>query len=160
MIESKSKCPFLASLNQSLFLLYRIRLSAQTLYNSARVNVIFLKPRKKMLNITERQKAETTILDLEGNIILGGGSKRLGTEVRRLIAEGKTDILLNFAGVKYLDSSGVGELISLSAALSQNNGSLKLSNLPGKVEEVLTLSSVLPMFETYKDESEAVASKN
>lgn len=110
-----------------------------------------------MLDITKRQADGTTILDLAGNVIMGGGSKRLGEEVRRLTAAGDTDVLLNFADVKYLDSSGVGELLSLSDAISRTEGSLKLSNLPPKVEEVLTLSGVLPMFDIYDDENAALA---
>ena len=112
-----------------------------------------------MLDITERQTNGTTILDLAGNVIMGGGSKRLGEEVRRLTSAGNTNVLLNFTSVKYLDSSGVGELLSLSDAISRADGSLKLSNLPPKVEEVLTLSGVLPIFDIYEDENAALQSE-
>lgn len=108
-----------------------------------------------MLNITERQANETTILDLEGNVILGGGSRKMSEEVRRVLAEGKTDVLLNFAGVKYLDSSGVGELLSMREAIGQVGGTLKLAALSPKVEEVLSLSGVLPIFDIYEDEQAA-----
>lgn len=111
-----------------------------------------------MLDITERQLNGTTVLDLEGNVIMGGGSKRLAEEVRRLKSAGNTNVLLNFANVKYLDSSGVGELLSLSDALSRAEGSLKLANLSPKVEEVLTLSGVLPIFDIYEDEDAALES--
>jgi len=110
-----------------------------------------------MLDITERQNGGVTILDLTGNIIMGGGSRRLGEDVRRLTEAGKANLLLNFAGVKYLDSSGVGELISLLNNVNEADGKLKLSNLPPKVEEVLTLSGVLPMFDIYDDEHAALA---
>ena len=112
-----------------------------------------------MLDIIERQTNETTVLDLAGNVIMGGGSRRLGEDVRRLADAGNTNVLLNFAGVKYLDSSGVGELISLSETLNRADGSLKLANLPPKVEEVLTLSGVLPMFDIYDDERSALESE-
>jgi anti-sigma B factor antagonist len=115
--------------------------------------------RRKMLDITQRQTNGTTILDLSGNVIMGGGSKRLGEEVRRLSAEGNANVLLNFSDVKYLDSSGVGELLALSNALSQAEGTLKLTNLSPKVEEVLTLSGVLPMFDIYDDERAALESE-
>ena len=75
-----------------------------------------------MLDINERQTDGVTILDLTGNIIMGGGSKRLGEGVRRLTEAGNTNVLLNFAGVKYLDSSGVGELLALSEAVSRAEG--------------------------------------
>ena len=110
-----------------------------------------------MLDITERQNGGVTILDLTGNIIMGGGSKRLGEDARRLTEAGKANFLLNFAGVKYLDSSGVGELLALSDAVSRAEGKLKLSNLTPKVEEVLTLSGVLPIFDIYDDERAALA---
>lgn len=110
-----------------------------------------------MLDITERQTNGMTILDLTGNVIMGGGSKRLGEDVRRLAEAGKANVLLNFAGVKYLDSSGVGELVALSDTISRAEGRLKLSNLPPKVEEVLTLSGVLPIFDIYDDERHALA---
>lgn len=109
-----------------------------------------------MLNITERQTGNASVLDLKGNIILGGGSKKLGQEIRRLMEEGKTNILLNFGGVKYIDSSGVGELLALAETFSKTEGNLKLCNLPQKVEEVLTLSSILPLFEVYDNETEAL----
>ncbi len=111
-----------------------------------------------MLDITERQINGTTSLDLTGNIIMGGGSRRLGEDVRRLTNTGKANVLLNFAGVKYLDSSGVGELLALADAISRAEGNLKLSNLPPKVEEVLTLSGVLPVFDIYDDERHALES--
>ena len=112
-----------------------------------------------MLDINERQINGTTILDLTGNVIMGGGSKRLGEDARRAVEEGKANVLLNFAEVKYLDSSGVGELISLADTVSRAEGSLKLASLPPKVEEVLTLSGVLPMFDIYDDERSALESE-
>ena len=112
-----------------------------------------------MLNITQRQTEKTTILDLSGNVIMGGGSKRLGEEARHLVEAGTANVLLNFADVKYLDSSGVGELLALSDAISRAEGRLKLSNLPPKVEEVLTLSGVLPIFDIYDDERHALESE-
>jgi len=113
----------------------------------------------KMLDINERQTNGTTILDLKGNVIMGGGSKRLGEDVRRAVKAGNTNVLLNFSAVKYLDSSGVGELIALSETINRAEGSLKLSNLPPKVEEVLTLSGVLPIFDIYDDERYALESE-
>jgi anti-sigma B factor antagonist len=100
-----------------------------------------------MVNITERANGETTILDLEGNLIMGGGSKKFGQEIRRLVAAGKTNILLDFTGVKYIDSSGIGELVSGAEAINSAGGSLKLSNLSAKVEDVISLSGVRSLFE-------------
>lgn len=113
-----------------------------------------------MLDITQRQTGDTTILDLAGNVIMGGGSRRLGEEVRRLVEAGNSNVLLNFENVKYLHSSGVGELFSLLETVNKADGKLKLSNLPPKVEEVLTLSGVLPVFDIYDDERAALAPEN
>ena len=115
---------------------------------------------RKMLNITKRQAEKTTILDLEGNVILGGGSRRLGEEVRQLAQAGISNVLLNFTNVKYIDSSGVGELFSSLELIKHGNGSLKLSNLPTKVKEVLALSGFLPMFDIYDDENAAIQSNS
>lgn len=110
-----------------------------------------------MLNIREREAGDAAILDLDGNIIMGSGSTQLRDIIRRLIEEGKEKIILNLAGVKYIDSSGVGELVSGSVALNRVGGQLKLLNLPQKVEEVMALSSLLSIFDIYEDESKALA---
>jgi anti-anti-sigma factor len=110
-----------------------------------------------MLEITRRQASDVTVFDLAGNIILGGGSRQLGEEVREAVQGGDAHLLLNFENVKYIDSSGVGELFSLRDTISQAGGRLKLSNLPPKVEQVLSLSGVMPMFEIYDDENAALA---
>jgi anti-sigma B factor antagonist len=75
-----------------------------------------------MLKITERQAADVTILDLEGNIIMGGGSALLNEAINRLVEDGRKKILLNLAEVKYLDSSGIGGLVSSSVALNRAGG--------------------------------------
>lgn len=109
-----------------------------------------------MLNIKERQVGDAVILDLEGNIIMGGGSAHLRDQIRGLIQRGKEKIVLNLAGVKYIDSSGVGELISSSVALTRVKGHLRLLNPSEKVKQVMVLSSLLSVFEVYDDESEAL----
>jgi len=130
------------------------------LYVAARVELIGqIWEIGKMLDRHERQTNGVTILDLAGNVIMGGGSKRLGEHLCRAVEAGNINVLLNFSAVKYLDSSGVGELIALSDAISRAEGSLKLSNLPPKVEEVLTLSGVLPIFDIYDDEHAALESE-
>ena len=110
-----------------------------------------------MLQISERQNENTTIFELDGDVIMGGGSAKLRDAIKASIEGGKTDILLNFSKVRYLDSSGTGEILSTYEKLSELGGSLKLSNLNAKVEEVLTLSSILPILDTYDDEASALA---
>lgn len=110
-----------------------------------------------MLEIQERKNGDLTVLDLEGNIIMGGGSAKLRDEIKRLIGEEKTDILLNLEKVKYIDSSGAGELLAAVGSLSEIGGHIKLISLTPKVKEVLTLSSILPVLEVYEDEASAVS---
>ena len=109
-----------------------------------------------MLKTNERQAGDVTILDLEGNIIMGGGSAHLHDTIRRLIEEGKNKLVLNFAGVKYVDSSGIGELVYTTVTLKHGGGYLKLTNISEKVQEVMSLSNVLSVFEIYDDESGAL----
>jgi anti-anti-sigma factor len=109
-----------------------------------------------MLEIQERQKGNVTILDLEGNVIMGGGSARLREAISRLIKENKTEILLNFEKVRYIDSSGAGELLSGFGSLNEIGGKLKLVSLTPKVREVLKLSSILPILDVYDDETSAL----
>ncbi len=109
-----------------------------------------------MLNIQERQNEDLTILDLEGDVIMGGGSAKLRETISDLVKNDKTNVLLNLQKVRYIDSSGTGELLSTLNLLSENGGKLKLSNLSEKVEEVLTLSSILPILEVYDDEASAL----
>lgn len=109
-----------------------------------------------MLNINERQSGETTILDLEGDVIMGGGSAKLRQAINELLKEEKTNVLLNFEKVRYMDSSGTGEILSVSQSFNDVGGSLKLTNLTPKVEQVLALSSILPILDVYDDEASAL----
>lgn len=109
-----------------------------------------------LLNINERRVEDVTILDLAGNVILGGGSAALRDAIRRLIDEDRRKIVLNFAGIKYMDSSGIGELVGGQVTLNRSEGQLKLINLSREVEEVLALSSLLSVFDVCDGESEAL----
>ena len=111
-----------------------------------------------MLNIQERQNGATTILDLEGDVIMGGGSAALRDKIADLVRNEKANVLLNFEKVKYMDSSGTGEIVAGMQILEKNGGSLKLVNLTQKVEQVLTLSSILPILDIYDDEASALDS--
>lgn len=108
------------------------------------------------LNIKERQAGDVTVLDLEGNVIMGGGSAELRSAIRRLISEGRKKILLNFAQVKYVDSSGIGELVASVVSIGSRGGQMKLINLSERVDEVMGISNLLSIFEVYDDESKAL----
>ena len=110
------------------------------------------------LNIRERQAGDVTVLDMDGKITIGEGSVTLRTSVRRLLEEGKKRILLNLAGVTYIDSSGIGELVSSYTATNKENGQLKLLNLTQKIRDLLTITKLLTVFDTYDSEADALNS--
>ena len=110
------------------------------------------------LNISERQGGDVTVLDMSGKITIGEGSVALRTAIRRLLEEGKKRILLNLAGVNYIDSSGIGELVSSYTAINKEGGQLKLLNLTQKLQDILTITKLLTVFDVYESESEALES--
>ena len=110
------------------------------------------------LNIRERQAGDVTILDMEGKITIGEGSVAVRSAVRRLIEEGKKKILLNLSGVGYVDSSGIGELVSSFTTINREGGQLKLLNLTQKIQDLLAITKLLTVFDVYEDESSALNS--
>ncbi|MGI8786486.1 MAG: STAS domain-containing protein [Pyrinomonadaceae bacterium] len=112
------------------------------------------------LNITERQAGDVTILDMSGKVTIGEGSVALRTTIRRLLGEGKKKILLNLANVGYVDSSGIGELVSSYTAVNKEGGSLKLLSLTQKIQDLLAITKLLTVFDVYDSESEALGSFN
>jgi len=110
------------------------------------------------LNINERQAGDVTVLDMSGKITIGEGSVALRTAIRRLLEEGKKRILLNLAGVSYIDSSGIGELVSSYTAINKEGGQLKLLNLTQKLQDLLTITKLLTVFDVYDREADALNS--
>ena len=110
------------------------------------------------LNINERQAGDVTVLDLSGKITIGEGSVALRAGIRRLLEEGRKRILLNLAGVSYVDSSGIGELVSSYTAINKEGGQLKLLNLTQKIQDLLTITKLLTVFDVYDSEAEALNS--
>ncbi|HZB46363.1 MAG TPA: STAS domain-containing protein [Pyrinomonadaceae bacterium] len=110
------------------------------------------------LNIRERQAGDVTILDMDGKITIGEGSVAVRTAIRKLLEEGKKKILLNVAGVGYVDSSGIGELVSSYTTINREGGQLKLLNLTQKMEDLLGITKLLTVFDTYEDEASALNS--
>jgi anti-sigma B factor antagonist len=109
------------------------------------------------LNISERQAGDVTILDLSGKVTIGEGSVALRTIIRRLLGEGKKNILLNLGGVGYVDSSGIGELVSSFTAVQKEGGSLKMLNLTQKIQDLLAITKLLTVFDVYENEGDALA---
>ena len=107
---------------------------------------------------TCREVGAVTIIDLSGKISLGEGSALLRRTIRELLENGQTRILLNLGDVNYIDSSGIGELVSGFTAVRNRNGELKLLNLSKKVNDLLQLTKLFTVFDVYTDEGTAVRS--
>lgn len=110
------------------------------------------------LYATIREVDAITIVDLSGRISLGEGSALLRKTVRDLLDNGQVKILLNLGDVNYIDSSGIGELVSGFTAVRSRSGELKLLNLTKKVHDLLQITKLFTVFEVYSDEGTAVRS--
>ncbi len=110
------------------------------------------------LNINERQAGDVTVLDLSGKITIGEASVELRNKVRALLEGGKKKILLNLAGVGYVDSSGIGEFVSSFHAVNKEQGELKLLNLTQKIQDLLAITKLLTVFDVFESEAEALNS--
>ena len=110
------------------------------------------------MKIVERQVGDVVLLDLHGKILIGEGDDDLREAVTRLADGGKTKILLNLADVPYVDSAGLGEIVRTYTTVSRKGGKLKLLNLTRKIQDLLSITKLLTVFETYDSESEAVSS--
>ena len=110
------------------------------------------------LEVNERQAGDVTILDMTGSVRMGEGAVSLRNSIRGLNDDGKKKILLNLAGVKNIDSSGIGELIANYTTISRNGGQLKLLNLTEKIQNLLVITKLLTVFDSYDNEAEALSS--
>ena len=110
------------------------------------------------LDVKERQAGDVTILDMSGEVRIGEGAISLRDSIRSLADQGKKKVLLNLAGVKYMDSSGVGELIANYTTIKRQGGQLKLLNLTQKIQDLLAITKLLTVFDTYDSEAEALNS--
>jgi anti-sigma B factor antagonist len=108
------------------------------------------------MKIVERQVGDVTVLDLHGKILIGEGDDALREAVTRLVGTGKRKILLNLADVPYVDSAGLGEIVRCYTTVSREGGRLKLLNLTKKIQDLLAITKLLTVFETYDSEEEAV----
>jgi len=110
------------------------------------------------LYATTREDSGIAIVDLSGRISLGEGSALLRKTVRDLLEQGHARILLNLGDVNYIDSSGIGELVSGFTAVRNRGGELKLLSLTKKVNDLLQLTKLFTVFEVFNDENTAVSS--
>jgi anti-sigma B factor antagonist len=110
------------------------------------------------MKISVRQVDGVTIVDCSGRITLGEGSVTLRDTVREILAKGQKKILLNLADVNYIDSSGIGELVSAFTTTKNQNGELKLLKLTKKVNDLLQITKLYTVFDVQDDETAAVKS--
>ena len=110
------------------------------------------------LTIASREVNGVTVLDLSGRITLGEGSVQLRDAIRGLISKGEKNILLNLGEVNYIDSSGLGELVSAFTTAKNQQADVKLLNLTKKVHDLLQLTKLYTVFDIKDDEASAIAS--
>ncbi len=110
------------------------------------------------MKASTRQVDGVTIVDLSGRITLGEGSVLLRDTIRDLVTKGSKKILLNLGDVTYIDSSGIGELVSAFTSVRKEGGELKLLNLTKKVHDLLQITKLYTVFEVKDDEAAAVSS--
>ena len=110
------------------------------------------------MQIEERVVGNVTILDLKGKMLIGEGDELLREKINHLVEGGKKKVLLNLADVPYVDSAGLGEIVRCYTTVSRKDGKLKLLNLTKRIHDLLSITKLLTVFETYDTEEEAIRS--
>ena len=110
------------------------------------------------VKLSSRQVGDVTVLDVAGRITLGEGSSALRDTLRDLVSKGQKKILLNLGEVSYIDSSGIGELVSGFTTVANQGGTVKLLNLTKRVKDLLQITKLYTVFEVFDDEASAVRS--
>jgi anti-sigma B factor antagonist len=110
------------------------------------------------MEIAHRTIGDVAVIDLKGNVTLGAGEQKMREAIDELLASGRKKILLNFANVAILDSSGIGAIIKSFTTAKREGGSLKLVNLSRLARQMLSVTGLLSVLEVFDDESSALAS--
>ncbi len=110
------------------------------------------------MKIYQRNVGDVTILDLEGKITIGEGDVMMRDAIMGLLELGRKRILLNMSRITYMDSSGVGELLSCLTQVGDSGGQFKLLNISTKIKNLLHIAQILSVFEYFNDEEHAIAS--
>ena len=110
------------------------------------------------MQIEQRTVGDVTILDLKGKMTLGEGDELLRDKVNSLIQQGQKKLVLNLAEVPYIDSAGLGEIVRTYTTVSRQGGQLKLLNLTKRIIDLLSITKLLTVFETFENENDAVRS--
>jgi anti-sigma B factor antagonist len=109
------------------------------------------------MKATVRQVDSVIVVDVSGRITLGEGCTQLRELIREQLGKGKKNVLLNLADVTYIDSSGIGELVSAFTAVSSQGGQLKLLSLTKKVHDLLQITKLYTVFDVHDDEAKAIS---
>jgi anti-sigma B factor antagonist len=110
------------------------------------------------VKLTTRQVGDVTVIDVAGRITLGEGSSVLRDALRDLVSKNQKKILLNLGEVSYIDSSGIGELVSGFTTVTNGGGALKLLNLNKRVKDLLQITKLYTVFDVHEDEASAIRS--
>src|ERR687893_1055697 len=110
------------------------------------------------MQIEERIVDGITILDLKGKMTLGEGDELLKDKINSLVLQGRKKLILNLEGVPYIDSAGLGEIVRTYTTVSRQGGSLKLLNLTKRIQDLLAITKLLTVFETFDTEPDAIKS--
>jgi len=110
------------------------------------------------MKATIRQVDSVTVVDISGRITLGEGCTQLRELIREQLSKSNKNLLLNLADVTYIDSSGIGELVSAYTGVAKQGGSLKLLNLTKKVHDLLQITKLYTVFDVHDDEAKAIGS--
>lgn len=110
------------------------------------------------VKLASRQVGDVSVIDAAGRITLGEGASNFRDTIRDLAAKGNRKLLVNLGEVSYIDSSGIGELVSGFTTVTNNGGQLKLVGLSKRVKDLLQITKLYTVFEVYDDETEAVRS--
>jgi anti-sigma B factor antagonist len=110
------------------------------------------------MRIDERAVDGVTILDLHGKMLIGEGDELLREKINQLVENGTQKIVLNLAEVPYVDSAGLGEIVRCFTTVSRKNGKLKLLHLTKRIQDLLSITKLITVFETYDSEQDAVKS--
>ncbi len=110
------------------------------------------------VKLTTRQVGDVTVIDANGRITLGEGSSTFRDTIKDLTARGNKKLLLNLGDVSYIDSSGIGEMVSGFTSVTNQGGELKLLHLNKRVKDLLQITKLYTVFEVFDDEAAAVRS--
>jgi anti-sigma B factor antagonist len=110
------------------------------------------------MQIEERVVDDVTILDLKGKMTLGEGDELLKDKISSMVSQGKKKILLNLEAVPYIDSAGLGEIVRTYTSISRQGGRLKLLNVSKRIQDLLVITKLITIFDSYDGEDEAVKS--